>query len=149
MSDHDETRPIQPGQPADQPADRPADPRPEPPADTPAAAAHADQPVPSARTRLRERAFGFKALAAATVAALLLGGLGGAAIGVLVDGDGPGDHGRMGFERGRPDFGGPFGRFDERGFPPAPPGELPESTTPDDEDTSPAPSESPTDSSNS
>lgn len=79
-------------------------------------------PAPT-RTRLRDRTFRLRAVAAVGLASLILGGLGGAAIGVVADGD---DH-----HPARP--GGPGGRFQ-----PGPPdGGLPPGTAPDDQEAEP------------
>jgi hypothetical protein len=59
---------------------------------------------------------------------------------ISVNRDDVAGHFRGGFEDR-----GPGGRFDGPGFP----GELPESTTPDDEDSTPSPSQSESPSSNS
>jgi hypothetical protein len=83
------------------------------------------------RTPLRDRVLGIRGIAAVGLAGLVLGGLGGAAIGVAVD-DG-GDHGRparfgsqMPGQDGRH---GPDGGF----MPPGGPGQAPPSTAPDEE----------------
>jgi hypothetical protein len=72
------------------------DPAPEPPAET--------------RTRWRDRAFGFRGVVAVALATLILGGVGGAAIGVVASGDGHDHQGpaRLEFRDGdRPTHGGP------------------------------------------
>ena len=73
----------------------PADPTPAPSPASPAATPE--------KTRLRDRALGFRAVLAVALAALILGGLGGAAIGVVSSGGdeqrGPGG-GRHGFQPG-------------------------------------------------
>lgn len=99
-------------------------------ASAPAAPA-ASEPAPPApeqpKTRLRDRAFGLRSLIAVGVAALLLGGAGGAAIGVATGGgdDVRREPGRMQFRDGdgRPPHGGP-GMPQDGGVPPT--------TAPDD-----------------
>ncbi|MDQ4051721.1 MAG: hypothetical protein M3237_03345 [Actinomycetota bacterium] len=88
-----------------------------------------------ARTRWRERALGFRGVVAVALATLILGGLGGTAIGMAVSGDdhdrqrqGPGD-----FEMhdgGRPPGGGvPPGTAPEDDVQPDSSGETPSGTT--------------------
>jgi hypothetical protein len=156
----DETAPIAGRPAAPAPAASPADPAPADPApaDAPAAAAYdvPDDPSPadptakrSWRERLRRgtasgggRTFGLGALIAGALAGLIIGGLGGGAIGAVLSGD---DH----------DHGDRFGRV-ERGFPgdddggrggfgsgpggsmPVPPTDVPESTPPTEEEDSSA-----------
>jgi hypothetical protein len=89
-----------------------------------------DQPTPpedaarAPRTRLRDRVLGFRGVVAVGLAALVLGGAAGTAIGFAADDDG---HDR------RPDrFGAQFPGRDQDGF--SPPGmQAPPSTAPDDE----------------
>ena len=113
------------------------DPGPEvPPA--PASSSDVEQTAPSKRTwreRLagsRERAYGVRGLVAATLAALIVGGVGGAAIHAAVDGE---RHEHRGFSRGEhPDGPGDFDRrgpgdLDRRGPVPPPPS-LPATPTP-------------------
>lgn len=109
--------------------DQTPDPTPDPTADPdPAPAAEAPE-QPAARTRWRDRALGFRAVAAVALATLVLGGLGGAAIGVVASGDD--DHDRRGpaqldFRDGdRPPHGAP-------GMP-APDGVVPPGTPPQDD----------------
>lgn len=99
-----------------------------------------------------ERLRGTRGLIAATLAALIVGGFGGAAIHAAVDGDRH-EHGRFfrGPGEGR-DFGGRMGGGERPGgpgdffreAPPGFPGPVPPTTTP-----SPTPSESPSESSDS
>jgi len=112
-----------------------------------------ETPAPAKRT-LRdrfagsgERLRGTRGLIAATLAALIVGGFGGAAIHAAVDGDDH-DHERFFFRGDRP---GEMGRdFGERGpdhfyrHAPGVPGQLPPTTTPE-----PSPSEPPSESSDS
>lgn len=111
------------------------------------------------------RLSGTRGLVAATLAALIVGGFGGAAIHAAVDDDhderGPffrGDHrGDLGRDFG--DFRGPMGEGERPGPPgdffPQPPGGVPDqappTSTPEDGDSSPTPtpSESPSESSSS
>ena len=93
--------------------DKTNEPDPTPADETPAdpAPAPAPQPAPLAepKTRWRDRAFGFRGVLAVALASLILGGVGGAAIGVVASGDGD-RHGpgRMEFRDGdRPTHGGP------------------------------------------
>lgn len=102
----------------------------------PEAAAQTTQQTP--KTRLRDRAFGIRGLAAVAVASLILGGVGGAAIAAVAAGDGrhdgPGRGGPMGMHRDGPSGqNGPDERF--RGAPPGGfrGGELPPATPPGDE----------------
>jgi hypothetical protein len=87
------------------------------------------------KTRLRDRAFGLRSVIAVGAATLVLGGLGGTAIGFAADGDsGRGDHpARMDGE------GDGDGRPGDHGFAP-PPGQVPPVTPPGTED---QPEESP------
>lgn len=178
MSEKNDPNPeTQPVRPTDAPAD-PAPVDPAPAAAAPAAAPADPAPVSAApgqpaKRSLRDRFAGTgdrlngtRGLIAATLAALIVGGFGGAAIHAAVDGDRH-EHGRFfrgGDERPgeRGDFGGFGGRMGEgerpgpRGdfFQQAPggvPGQLPPTTTPEDGDSSPtpAPSESPSESSSS
>ena len=51
-------------------------------------------PAPEPRTRWRDRVFAFRGVLAVALASVILGGVGGAAIGVAASGDGdPGRHG--------------------------------------------------------
>ena len=116
-------------------------------------------PKRTLRSRLAgagDRVYGTRGLIAATLAALIVGGFGGAAIHAAVDGDRhergpffrgerPGDMGRGfdgpmggGFGGERP---GPPGDF-ERQAPPGFPGPVPPTTTPEDEDSTPTPTPS-------
>lgn len=141
MSENDETTTDAP--------EPPAAPEPEAPA-----------PAPAPRRTLRERfagtgdrVYGVRGLIAATLAALIVGGFGGAAIHAAVDGDrherGPFFRGERPGDMGR-DFGGrmgwgerPDGPGDyERHAPPGFPGPVPPTTSPDDEETSPTPTPS-------
>ena len=105
---NDDTEPLQP-------LDAPAEPGP-------------------ARTRLRDRAFGLRGLAAVALAGLLLGGAGGALVGAVAAGGEGGD----GSEHGRPyrgELGGPEGH--RPGLPPGGPvGGVPPSTAPSQDDDS-------------
>jgi hypothetical protein len=102
-----------------------------------------------------QRLRGTRGLIAATLAALIVGGLGGAAIHAAVDGDRH-EHGRFfrGPGEGR-DFGGRMGGGERPGgpgdffreAPPGFPGPVPPTTTPEDEESSPTPT--PSESSNS
>lgn len=122
----------------------------------PPAAPEPEAPAPAPRRTLRERlagtgdrVYGVRGLVAATLAALIVGGFGGAAIHAAVD-DGPHSDrfhrpgglgrdfgGRMGWGE-RPDGPGDF----ERQAPPVFPGPVPPTTTPEDEESSPTPSPS-------
>jgi hypothetical protein len=150
-----ETQPVPstPDSPADPP---PADP---PPADPAPVSAAPGQPVkPSMRERLAgtgERLRGTRGLIAATLAALIVGGFGGAAIHAAVDDD---RHEHGPFFRGPWEMRGEFGgRFDgERPGPPdgffrqppgGVPGQLPPTPPPEDEESPPTPT--PSDSSDS
>lgn len=109
MSDDDQTQPVRPGDPAGDPAASPPAGATRPPA--PAATADetaAAEPVATStgkrsfRDRFRRvgsdgsgRTFGLAALLASTLAALIVGGLGGAALHAAFDGDG-GDRGDRG-----------------------------------------------------
>lgn len=129
---------------------------PETPA-TPEAEAPAKRTLRDRLAGSGDRLRGTRGLIAVTLAALIVGGFGGAAIHAAVDGDRD-DHGPF-FRGDRPwEMGHDFG---ERPGPPrdfyrqAPgfPGQLPPTTTPEDEgedeDTTPSPSESPSESSSS
>ena len=87
------------------------------------------EPAPT-KTRLRDRALGFRAVVAVTLAGVVLGGLGGTALGFALDGDQHDHPARVG---GR--FGGgpgPEGGFAPPGVPQGPPGTAPqEQTAPD------------------
>lgn len=126
---------------------------------TPAESSESAEPVEPApvrrtvRDRLAgtgDRVYGARALLAATLAALIVGGLGGAAVHAAVD-DGH-DHGRFSRDGIRGGWGGETGdRFGggERPGPPrdfqrAPgvPGQLPPTTVPTPEESTPTPSES-------
>lgn len=106
----------------------------------------APEPAPAPKRNLRDRFAGTgehlrgtRGLVAATLAALIVGGLGGAAIHAAVDGEGD-RHERGRFFHGeRP---GPPRDF--RHGPGGVPGELPPTTvpTPEDEETAPTPSPS-------
>ncbi len=89
------------------------------------------EPAAKPKTRLRDRVLGIRGIAAVGLAGLVLGGLGGAAIGAAVDDDG-GHHGpgRFGSQ-----FPGEDGRHGpDGGFrPPGEPGQAPPSTAPDEE----------------
>jgi hypothetical protein len=127
------------------------DPRPEVPetaeaTETPEAEAPAKRRFRDRFAGSGERLRGTRGLIAATLAALIVGGLGGAAIHAAVDGDRH-EHG-FGHHFGeRP---GPPRDFDRRA-PGGIPGQLPPTTTPEDEESSPSPtpSESASESSNS
>jgi hypothetical protein len=83
------------------------------------------------KTRLRDRVLGIRGIAAVGLAGLVLGSLGGAAIGVAVDDDG--DHERP--ARFGSQFPGEDGRRgpDDGFMPPGGPGQAPPSTAPDEE----------------
>jgi len=90
-----------------------------------------ETPPTQTKTRLRDRVLGIRGIAAVGLAGLVLGGLGGAAIGVAVDDDG--DHGRpVRFGSQMPGGDGRHGP--DGGFlPPGGPGQAPPSTAPDEE----------------
>jgi len=119
--------------PSDQPADEPGA---EPAAETTEAAG-----TPPPRARFSERMFGVRAVAAVTLASLVLGGLGGAAIAAVVDDDGSQHRGPAQMqmrddESGRPDHG--------TRMPPGG-GMVPPATPPEDEAEPETPSDSGTD----
>ena len=135
-NDDDQTQPVRPA--GNQPTgDRT-------PGDQPPGPAAEPQPAPrrSVRERLsrlresgRRRTVGLAALVAATVAALVIGAVGGVAVQAAFDGDrGPGHRGDLAGER----FGERFGEDGERrhGGPgrSGPPGHLPPATPPEDDD---------------
>jgi hypothetical protein len=114
------------------------EPDPKPSEERPAEpAAEATEPAP--RARFRDRMFGVRSVAAVTLASLVLGGLGGAAIAAVVDDDGPQHRGPGQMQMrdgGRPDHGT---RMPPGGMvPPATPPEdeaEPETETPSDSGT--------------
>ena len=118
------TRPPTATAPVDQPADQPA-----------------DQPTPPRRTwreraaGVRRRTFGLRGLVAAALAALIVGGLGGFAIGATTGEEHrDGRHERFGPGPGGWDGGGPRGDGDGRFAPPGGlPGQVPPTTEPDAE----------------
>jgi hypothetical protein len=121
---NDQTEPIQP---------TPAQPLP------PEGYAHPD-PVPAAGPRFRDRVLGMRSVAAVALASLVLGGLGGAALGaVSAGGDedrrgGPGGFGRPPFQQGQP------GHLPQQGQPAPPagaPGGVPPGTSPQEDDVQP------------
>jgi len=88
----------------------------------------AEQP---AKRRWRDRALGFRGVIAVTVAGVILGGLGGTALGFALDDDGHPDV-RFGTHfRGDDERPGPGGGFQPPGMPQPPEGTVP------DEDTQP------------
>jgi hypothetical protein len=109
--------------------------RPEPATDStaptePTEPSDTTEPAPS-RTRLRDRSLGIRGVAAVAVAGLVLGGLGGTAIGFAAD-DGSGDRGPTRF--GRPFPGDQGHRVPDGDFaPPGAPEQAPPSTAPDEE----------------
>ena len=89
---------------------------------------HEEQPAPqpAPKTRWRDRSLGFRGALAVGAAGLILGGLGGTALGFALDGGddhrgGPGHHGR------------PFGDDGQRGLVPPGSGQLPPATIPESE----------------
>ena len=145
----DETQPVRPEAPADLP--------PAPATTTEETAAPAATARRGFRQRFRSlrssdgnRTYGLAALIASALAGIIVGGLSGMAFHAAVDDDGPDRgvfrHGPGPWDR---DFGerpGPPRDF-YREAPPGFPGEVPPTTTPDDEDSSPG--ESPSDQSSS
>lgn len=141
-NDHPETQPVRPTPAAGSPTPQdPPTPAPESPTTAPDAPTPAS-PAPPQRT-VGERLRTTRGLIAATLAAFIIGGIGGAVVHAAVDG-GPHDRGR--FERGAgfggPGLGGPGpggpaerGRDIERA-PGDVPGELPSTTAPEDEESS-------------
>ena len=96
----------------------PADPAPEPPA-------------PDSKP-WRDRALGFRGVVAVTLAGVVLGGLGGTALGFALDSDSGPEHVRFGSRFGDDDRPAPpGGGFQPPGLPQAPEGTVP------DEDTQP------------
>ncbi len=90
--------------------DKTNEPDPIPADETPADPAPEPAPPAAPKTRLRDRAFGFRGVLAVALASLILGGVGGAAIGVVASGDGHERHGpaQLEFRDGdRPTHGGP------------------------------------------
>lgn len=113
---------------------RPPTPPPTPPQGEPET--HA-QPAP-VKPRLRDRVLGMRAVAGVALATLVLGGLGGAAIGAAAGDDSPGerqgDHGFGGRFEGRPDGRPAPGQGSGRGADQGPDRDL------DQQDQLPAPS---------
>ena len=111
-----ETQPVRPASAVETPASPPTDPAGAPataetPPDAPATTVIPPAaPVPT-KPSIGERLRTTRGVVAVGLAALIVGGLGGATIHAAVD---RGPHDRFGFERGGPGFGGPGG-FERRG----------------------------------
>ena len=93
------------------------------------------QPVAADKTRLRDRVFGIRGLAAVALASLILGGAGGAAIGAASAGDDRDhDRGHPGMNNGQFPGGGQFGgrgQSDDRQFLPPGSSQVPPTTEPE------------------